>query len=228
VGTRKFSRRGVIATALAAGVAGQVHGEERKVSKASTWDSIVIGAGVFGAWTAWHLRKAGQRVLLLDAYGAAHARASSGGESRLTRGSYGRDEIYTRFAFDSLPQWKWLSDLAGLPILHQIGVLFFFQKREAYVDQSLEVHRRLKLPTLELDRAALEQRYPQMFWKDIEVGLLEPEFGVLMARRAVQTLVKQFVKAGGEYRVAAVKPPDDSKALASVELSDGSTVSAAN
>jgi hypothetical protein len=28
-----------------------------------------------------------------------------------------------------------------------------------------------------------------------------------MARRAVQTLVKQFVKAGGEYRVARVKPP---------------------
>ena len=99
--------------------------------------------------------------------------ASSGGESRLTRGSYGRDEVYTRFAFDSLAQWKWLSDLSGLPILHQIGVLFFFQKREAYVEQSLEVHRRLKLPTVELDRAALEQRYPQVFWKDIEVGLLE-------------------------------------------------------
>jgi sarcosine oxidase len=228
VGIRKVSRRGVIASALAAGVAGAVQGEERKVSKSATWDSVVIGAGVFGAWTAWHLRKAGQRVLLLDAFGAAHARASSGGESRLTRGSYGRDEVYTRFAFDSLAQWKWLSDLSGLPILHRTGVVFFFQKREAYVDQSLEVHRRLKLPTQELDRAALEQRYPQVFWKDIEVGLLEPEFGVLMARRAVQMLVKQFVKAGGEYRVAAVKPPGASKPLASIELSDGSAVSAAN
>ncbi|HEV7609088.1 MAG TPA: FAD-dependent oxidoreductase [Steroidobacteraceae bacterium] len=227
MGIRKVTRRGVIATALAAGVAGGVRGEDKKVSKAS-WDSVVVGSGVFGAWTAWHLRKAGQRVLLLDAFGAAHARASSGGESRLTRGSYGSDEIYTRFAFDSLPQWKWLSDLSGLPILHQIGVLFFFQKREAYVDQSLEVHRRLKLPTIELDRAALEQRYPQVYWKDIEVGLFEPEFGVLMARRAVQTLVKQFVKAGGEYRVAAVKPPAASAALTQLELSDGSTVSAAN
>ena len=225
--TRKVTRRGVIATALAAGVAGSVRGEEKKMNKAS-WDSVVVGAGVFGAWTAWYLRKAGQRVLLLDAFGAAHARASSGGESRLTRGSYGSDEVYTRFAFDSLTQWKWLSDLSGLPIFHQAGVLFFFPKREKYVDESLEVHRRLKLPTVELDRAALEQRYPQVFWKDIEVGLLEPEFGVLMARRAVQTLVKQFVKAGGEYRVAAVKPPDAAAALTQLELSDGSTVSAAN
>jgi glycine/D-amino acid oxidase-like deaminating enzyme len=228
VATRKVTRRGVIATALAAGVAGNVRGEDKKVNKGATWDSILIGAGVFGAWTAWHLRKAGQRVLLLDAFGAAHARASSGGESRLTRGSYGSDEVYTRMAFDSLAQWKWLSDLSGLPVFHPIGVLFFFQKREAYVDQSLEVHRRLKLPTVELDRAALEQRFPQVFWKDIEVGLLEPEFGVLMARRAVQTLVKQFVKAGGEYRIAAVKPPDAAAALTQLELGDGSTVSAAN
>jgi len=228
VGTRKVSRRGVIATALAASVASQVQGEERKVSKAATWDSVVVGAGVFGAWTAWHLRKAGQRVLLLDAWGAAHARASSGGESRLTRGSYGSDEIYTRFALDSLASWKWLSDQSGLPIFHPIGVLFFFPKREPYVDQSIEVHRRLQLPTQELDRAALEQRYPQVNWKDIDMGLFEPQFGVLMARRAVQTLLRQFVKAGGEYKTAAVKPPDASKPLASLELSDGSTVSAAN
>ncbi len=225
--TRKVTRRGVIATALAAGVASGVRGEDKKV-KSATWDSIVIGAGVFGAWTAWHLRKAGQRVLLLDATGAAHARASSGGESRLTRGSYGSDEIYTRMAFESLASWKWLSDLSGLPVLHRTGVVFFFQKREPYVDQSLEVHRRLALPTQELDRTALETRYPQMYWKDIEVALFEPDFGVLMARRAVQTLVKQFVKAGGEYRVAAVKPPDATAALQQLDLSDGSTVSAAN
>src|SRR5687767_4562496 len=229
---RKISRRGVIATALAAGVASgsrsaEKSAEDKKVNKPA-WDTIVIGAGAFGAWTAWYLRKAGQRVLLLDAFGAAHARASSGGESRLTRGSYGADEVYTRMAFDSLPQWKWLSDQAGLPVLHPVGVLFFFQKREPYVDQSLEVHRRLKLPTQELDRAALEQRYPQVYWKDIEVALLEPEFGVLMARRAVQTLVKQFVKAGGEYRTAAVKPPEASAALTQLELADGSTVAAAN
>jgi len=227
--SRRITRRTAIGTALAAGLASAriSQAKEAKMTKPS-WDSIVVGAGVFGAWTAWHLRKAGQRVLLLDAFGAANARASSGGESRLTRGSYGADEIYTRMAFDSLSLWKWLSDLAGLPVFHPIGVLFFFQKREAYVDQSLEVHRRLKLPTQEMDRAALEQRYPQAYWKDIEVGLLEPEFGVLMARRAVQTLLRQFVKAGGEYRVAAVKPPEASKPLAQLDLADGSSETATN
>jgi sarcosine oxidase len=226
----RLTRRDLIATAAAsvatAGVASRAHGENKMTGKPAVYDVVVTGAGVFGAWTAWHLRKAGKKVLLLDAYGAANARASSGGESRMTRGSYGGDEVYTRFAVDSLAAWKWLSDLSGLPVFHPTGVVFFFQKREPYVQQSIEVHRRLKLPTVELDRAALESRWPQATWKDVGVGLFEPDFGVLMARRAVQTLVRQFVKAGGEYRVAAVKPPDAAKPLDALALADGSTVSA--
>ena len=88
------------------------------MSRASTSLSAeiaVIGAGVFGAWTAWHLRRLGRRVLLVDASGPAHARASSGGESRLTRGSYGADEVYTRMAWESLAEWSELSRSAGLP-----------------------------------------------------------------------------------------------------------------
>jgi len=75
----------------------------------------VIGAGVFGAWTAHHLLNAGHRVTLIDAWGPANSRASSGGESRLTRAAYGKDAIYTRMARDSLPQWKALSAVSGLP-----------------------------------------------------------------------------------------------------------------
>ena len=107
-------------------------------------DVIVVGAGVFGAWTAWHLLKLGRKVLLLDAWGPAHARASSGGESRMTRTVYGRDEIYTRFALESLDEWRWLSGRSGLPIFHPTGVVFFFGRREPYVTQSIEVHQRLR------------------------------------------------------------------------------------
>ena len=60
------------------------------------FDFVVIGAGSFGAWTAHELLRAGRSVLLLDAYGPANSRASSGGESRVIRMGYGADEIYTR------------------------------------------------------------------------------------------------------------------------------------
>jgi monomeric sarcosine oxidase len=176
------------------------------------WSSIVVGAGVFGAWTAWNLLRKGERVLLLDEYGPAHARASSGGESRITRTAYGADEVYTRMAWESLADWRWLSERSGLPVFHQTGVLFFFPRVEPYVTQSIEVHRRLKLPTEELHRAEMAKRWPQVNWDGIEVGLYEPQFGALMARRAVQTLVAEFVKAGGEFRTAAVAPPDAASA----------------
>ena len=101
---------------------------------------VVVGAGVFGAWTAHHLLAAGREVTLIDAWGPANSRASSGGESRLTRGAYGRDAIYTRMARDSLPQWRELSAVAGLPILVPNGVLFFFPSEEPYFRDTLSAH----------------------------------------------------------------------------------------
>jgi len=191
-----------------------------------SWDSIVVGAGVFGAWTAWHLRKAGQRVLLLDASGPANARASSGGESRMTRTIYGADDVYTRMAWDSLEDWRWLSSRAGLPVLQPIGVLMFFGKREPFAVQSLEAHRRLGLALEELDRAELQRRWPQVSWDGVVLGLYEPALGALMARRAVQTLVQEYVAAGGEYRLAAVPPPAEGATLDGVRTTAGETLRA--
>ncbi|MBV8686351.1 MAG: FAD-dependent oxidoreductase [Alphaproteobacteria bacterium] len=220
-----MSRRTALKTGaatLAGGLAGPATGAARGP------EVVVVGAGVFGAWTARHLQRLGRRVLLLDAWGPAHARASSGGESRLTRGSYGADEIYTRFAWESLAEWKSLSSRAGLPILHQAGVLFFFPTREDYVARTIEVHRRLALPTEVLERAAMARRFPQIDFEGIEIGLYEPAFGALMARRAVQTLVAEFVAAGGEYRRAAVAPPEAGEGpLERIILSDGTALRAA-
>src|SRR6476646_4889355 len=90
-----------------------------------TYDSVVIGAGVFGAWTAWHLLRAGQRVLLIDKYGPASARASSGGETRVIRMAYGPDEIYTRMSQQSLLAWKdFFTRIARPELFRETGVLW--------------------------------------------------------------------------------------------------------
>ncbi len=46
-----------------------------------SFDVAVVGAGVFGAWTALHLCRSGRSVVLVDAFGAGNSRAGSGGES---------------------------------------------------------------------------------------------------------------------------------------------------
>lgn len=228
-----ISRRALLASIAAAAGASTVKtpvaesAEQRGPAvQSGRRDVIVVGAGVFGAWTAWHLLKLGRKVLLLDAWGPGHARASSGGESRMTRTVYGRDEIYTRFSWESLDEWRWLSGRSGLPIFHPTGVVFFFGRREPYVTQSIEVHQRAGIPLEVLDRAALAKRFPQMAWDGVELGLHEPDRGVLMARRAVQTLVREFVAAGGEYRQAAILPPKPDAKFDSVRTTDGESLSA--
>jgi glycine/D-amino acid oxidase-like deaminating enzyme len=187
----------------------------------------VVGAGVFGAWTAHHLlQQQGHRVTLIDAWGPAHSRASSGGESRLTRAAYGKDAIYTQMAMDSLPQWKALSAVSGLPIFIPAGILFFFPTEEPYVRDSIAAHRKLGLATDVLTRAEMARRFPMIDFDGITVGLYEPGFGALMARRSVLTLVDRFVKAGGIYVEGFAEPPSGRDRLSSVRLSSGEQIDA--
>jgi sarcosine oxidase len=222
----RMTRRAAIKAGTAAAAVAAADAPAVGASRAA--DTIVIGAGVFGACTARALQRAGQRVLLLDAWGPAHARASSGGESRLTRGSYGADEVYTRMAWESLAEWRALSARAELPLFHPAGVLFFFPTAEDYVRRTVEVHKRLRLPTQLLDRREMRRRFPMIDFDGIELGLWEPEFGALMARRAVQTIVAEFVAAGGEYRRGAVVVPEPGDGpLGRITLQDSEKLSAA-
>ena len=164
---------------------------------------------------------------MIDAWGPANSHASSGDKSRLTRAAYGKDAIYTRMAMQSLPQWSALSAVSGLPILVACGVLFFFPTEEQYFLGSIEAHRKFGLPTAVLTNAQMARRFPMIDFDGIKVGLFEPGFGALMARRAVLTLVDRFVKAGGTYMQGFVQPPvRDSAKLAELQLSSGERVQA--
>jgi glycine/D-amino acid oxidase-like deaminating enzyme len=166
-------------------------------------------------------------VTLVDAWGPAHSRASSGGESRLTRGAYGKDEIYTRMAMDSLPHWRALSEIAGLPIFIPAGVLFFFAREEPYLRDSIAAHQKLHLPTKVYSRTEMQHRFPMIDFSGINIGLYEPEFGALMARRAVLTLVDRYVRAGGTFTKGLVGPPAAAgERLSSIVLSSGETIEA--
>ena len=185
----------------------------------------VVGAGVFGAWTAHHLQRAGHKVTLIDAWGPAHSRASSGGESRMTRAGYGREAIYTRMATESLPQWKALSATSGLPIFVNSGVIFFSAVRDDYFDGAIEVHRKLGYLLEVMNQAEMSRRFPMIDFDGATVGIYEPAFGALMARRSVLTLVDRFVRAGGTYMKGMVQAPTASP-LKRIQLSSGERVAA--
>jgi sarcosine oxidase len=190
------------------------------------YDVAVIGAGVFGAWTARHLGRRGKRVLLVDAYGPANARASSAGESRIIRMGYGADELYTRWSQRSLAQWKEFFAATGLRLFHETGVLWLAGKEDGRVRETVETLRRCDVSFEELSRAELEKRYPQIGLDGITRGLLEPRSGVLMARRAVAAVVEEAVRRGVEYRVAQIAEPRGARAITTVVASSGERIDA--
>lgn len=172
------------------------------------YDVIVIGAGVFGAWTAYFLRQSGVSVLLLDAYGPANSRASSGGESRIIRMGYGADEIYTRWSMDALPKWKELFAQAGRPeLFRQTGVLWIAHEDDKIPLATMATLDRLACPYERLSLGQMVERYSAFTFEPDCWGILEPDSGVLMARRAVQTVVDEAQRSGIVYKNEQVRAP---------------------
>lgn len=173
----------------------------------SDWDFIVIGAGVFGTWTAWNLQRRGYKTLLLDAWSAAHSRSSSGGETRLIRTEHAADPLFTRWAWESLTEWHELSKRHESPIFHQVGALYLYPEDSVKFDKSVAFQHALGIPIEKLGQSTMKTRWPQIDFNGIAVGLWQPTMGALMARRSVQTLVGEFVKAGGSFRQFAADVP---------------------
>lgn len=191
------------------------------------YDVVVVGAGVFGAWTAHFLRRAGRDVALIDGYGAGNARAASAGETRVLRLGYGADEIYSRMAWRSRAAWEELSAGADEPLFLRTGVLWLASSgEEDYARATAETLGRLGAPCDELGADDLRRAYPQMDLTDRRWGLLEREAGILMARRALRRLVSSIEGAGVDYGVGAVAAPAIDGALEALRLTDGRVVRA--
>jgi monomeric sarcosine oxidase len=190
------------------------------------YDVAVIGAGVFGAWTAYHLRQAGLKVALADAYGTANSRASSGGESRIIRMGYGADEIYTRSAMRSLVLWRRFCDKAGQPLFYQTGVLWTAAEGDPYTESTRRTLARCGAHFEALSPAELKSRYPQMDFAPGAWGIVEPESGALMARRAVEAVVMDAVRNGVVFLRESVAPPDGAASLTKIRTASGSTIQA--
>jgi sarcosine oxidase len=172
-----------------------------------TYDVAVVGAGVFGAWSAYQLQRSSKRVALIDAHGPGNSRSSSGGESRIIRMGYGADEIYTRSALRSLQLWKEFLAQANEALFYQTGVLWLAHENDPYPLQSAETLHKIGIPFEKLKPAEITRRYPQIGLDGISWAMLEPGSGVLIARQAVQAVVTEAIKNGVEYLRDAVSGP---------------------
>jgi len=158
-----------------------------------TYDVAVIGAGVFGVWSAYQLRRTGRSVLLLDAYGPGNSRASSGGESRIMRLGYGPDEIYTRSAQRSLQLWQefFAEYNSPTPLFHPTGMLWLARHDDAYSEATLKTLKAVGARCERLDHTELTRRFSQFNFDGVPWGIIEPDAGVLMAAQIMDIRAEQ-------------------------------------
>lgn len=183
----------------------------------------VIGAGAFGGWTALWLARRGAKVSLYDTWGPGHARASSGGETRVIRGMYGADRIYTEWVVRSFALWREAAQSWGSELYHPAGALWMFHGDDAYARSAKPVMAENGLAVETLDPRAARKRWPQIDFAGIQNVHYEPEAGYLLARQACREVAAAFVREGGTYRQGEVWPGAiENGRMRHLEIGDGS------
>jgi sarcosine oxidase len=178
-------------------------------------DIVVIGAGIWGSFTAYHLRRMGANVTLVDAYGPGNARSTSGDETRGVRSSYGDrpgalGELWMLWAREAMTRWRAFDDEWGrdmrLNLFHVTGDLILRDDWDNFQLRCKLWWDRHKIPYAILAPDDVRRSYPVIGLEDITAVLYEPDAGVVRARRAVHAVAAAYEKLGGKIVIGRASP----------------------
>ncbi|MEV7573585.1 FAD-dependent oxidoreductase [Pseudarthrobacter sp. NPDC089323] len=190
-------------------------------------DSIeyaVVGSGLSGAATAWHLAARGHGVALLERTTPANDAGSSHGSARIFRYAY-PEEFYTGLVQEAKAGWDELARLSGKRLITPTGAVDYGAIRQperlAAVLAARGIDHELLTP------AEAGRRWPQIAF-DTPV-LWHPDAGVIDAHESVAAMVDQAVTNGAalhtNWAVASIAGSAGAYVLTS---EDGRTLRAAN
>lgn len=173
------------------------------------YDAVVIGAGIQGCFTAYHLAKHSKKILLLEQFFLPHSRGSSHGQSRIIRRAYPED-FYTQMMAECYSMWAQLEHEAGTQLYRQTGLLLLGMKENPELKTIQATLSRQGVEHQCLSSEELKQRFPNIRLARGEVGLLEVSGGVLYADKALRALQDAIRKLGGIVhdgeKVVEIKP----------------------
>ncbi len=196
---------------------------------------VVIGAGIWGSSTALELAKRGERVTLVDIYGPANSRATSGDETRGIRSSYGdraaSTELWTSWARRAITHWREFDEAHakefGTRFFMTTGDVILRTRDEAFLQRTREMWTKLNVPFDALDGDEARKRFPLLKLDDITVGVFEPDAGVARARHATQATAVLAARAGATLITSRATPgPITGGRMQYVTLSDGTQLGA--
>src|SRR5207249_4512241 len=141
-----------------------------------------------------------------DPWGPGNSRASSGGETRVIRGTYGPRRIYTHLTARALALWKEHERRWQRRLYHAIGVLWLVEDDDQYETAALPALTEAGLAYERLTGAEVARRYPQINTERVRWAIFETDAGYLTARAACAAVLAAFQGEGGGYRQLAARP----------------------
>jgi sarcosine oxidase len=161
-----------------------------------TFEVIIAGLGAMGSAAAFHLARAGKRVLGLDRFSPPHTLGSSHGESRIIREAYFEHPSYVPIVQRAYELWADLEDISRNKLFVQTGGLMIGPLEGVVVrgaQRSAELHR---LPFESLSAAEVSQRFPALHPHESMRAILEPRAGVLFPEPCVAAHLNAARSAG--------------------------------
>ncbi len=87
------------------------------------YDTIVVGAGIYGVTAALALAERGRRVAVVDQGPVPHPLAATTDISKAIRMEYGTDDQYMAMVEAALPGWRAWNETLGDTLFHETGVM---------------------------------------------------------------------------------------------------------
>lgn len=167
-----------------------------------TFDVIVIGAGVHGASTAFHLAERGAKVLVLER--AAAASGATGRSSGLVRMHYDlkAESALAWRSYDYFINWE--SRVGGECGFTRTGfVRIVPPEQEANLRANVADQQALGIPTSIIAADDVRRLAPMLTTDDFNIAAYEPDSGYADPTSVCNTLLAAARRLGATYRPSA-------------------------
>jgi len=155
-------------------------------------DTVIVGAGLMGSSTAWHLARQGVEALVLEQFVPATDRGSSHGSARITRRAYPEDD-YVRLTGEAFEWWRELEAATGTTLLRMTGGLDHGSWRQPEVIAASLA--RSGVPHELLSASDAGDRFPGMVFDS--PALFHPQAGTVDVDRGVRAFLDGARALGG-------------------------------
>lgn len=158
------------------------------------FDVIVLGAGINGLCTAYHLLRRGVRSLaVIERFELGHHRGSSHGKSRITRSTYNSPKYIELIQLAHSQEWPRLSHDSGRRLLVPTPGCFFGPGISSYVEGLRSVEQAQELFRV-LEPSEARKRFPNFRFPDSTKVIEDLSCSVVSAEETMEFLAAKILR----------------------------------